>query len=168
MVPQHRSHLRELRENQRLVTCCQRLCQHLLQASQLTRAARQTTAITHELGGMVTYLLKSQERRQYQPLALDTLLRLLDLLDHLLHHRLVKRGLFLGQVAEDLHLHLVGQVLNNRLIRFQTAQDEGLYQAFERFRSAGIMVLLNGNAKLLTKVCTGSQIVWIQKIHDRP
>src|SRR5205807_7611983 len=30
------------------------------------------------------------------------------------------------------------------------------------------MVLLNGNAKLLTKICTGSQIVWIQKIHDRP
>ena len=125
-----------------LVAGLERLLEHLGQPRQLARAAGDGRVVAEELRGVVADLLELGEGRQDQPLALDALGRL-ELLGGVLDDGLVERGLLLGQRAEDLHLELVGQVGDDRLVGLEPAEDERAGQALEASGGLGVAVDLD-------------------------
>ena len=74
--------------------------------------------------GMIADLLELGHRRQHQAPALNALLGRLDPGQHVRDGGLVERRLLGGQVAPDLHLLLLRQVGDDRLVGLDPAQDE--------------------------------------------
>ena len=72
---------------------------------------------------MVAHLLELHHRGEDQPTALDAL-GLVDPGQHVVDDRLIEAGLLAGQVAELLHLELVGQVGDDRPVGLQAAEHE--------------------------------------------
>src|SRR5581483_12230437 len=120
---QQLAHLRVLREDQRPVANSQHILQHLRQPRQLAAAARQRARVVQQERRVVADLLQLRERRQDLPPPLDAL-DLVHFLQQRLHDRLVERRLLPRQRAVHLHLVLLGQVLDDRLVRLQPPQDK--------------------------------------------
>ena len=116
--------LGELGEQQQALALGHDLLDHLGDPLQLVGARlEEGAAVLEELGGVVADLLEPGQGGEHQPLPLDAVGRL-QLALHIVHHGLVERGLFRGEVAVDLLLHLVRQVLDDALVALEPTQDE--------------------------------------------
>ena len=122
------AHLAELREDQRLVARGHRFFEHLGRARELSRALRKRAALAEVLGGMVADLLGEHQQREHSPPALDAV-RGLDAPQLFVDHGLVERRLLARERADDLHLVLRGQVLDDGRVTLEAAQDERTHDA---------------------------------------
>jgi hypothetical protein len=82
---------------------------------------------------MVTDLLGLGHRGKDQAATLDPI-GLLDAAQHVIDHSLVEGGLLGCQVAQHVHLQLLGQVGDDRRVRLDPAQDEWRGEPAESFR----------------------------------
>ena len=80
---------------------------------------------------MVAHLLELGHRGQHQAAALDSF-RCADAVQHVVDHRLIQRGLLRSQVADQIHLQLLGQVSDDRRVGLDAAQDERPGEASHR------------------------------------
>ncbi len=166
---QHVAHHGELGEHQRPVADGERLFQHLAQPVELAGTVRQCRPIAQELCRVVAHLLQPHQRAQHHAASLDSLLvHRLDPLQRLLDHRLVQCGLFGRQVAVDLHLQLVRQVLDNGGVGLEAAQDERPHQPFQPLGSQPILVAFDGQRKRLAEPGLRAQEPRVEELHDRP
>src|SRR3990172_8329784 len=117
------------------------------------------------MGRMIANLFEPQHCGKDQPLTRDAL-RLLYLLQHLVDHSLIERGLLASKVTEDLVVDLVGQILDNRPIGLESSQNEGLHQTLESSRPGIVLIALNRNKKALAKLRRATQIAGVEKLHD--
>ena len=101
-----------------------RLFEHLGEAREFARTVRQRRVVAQELRRMIADLFQLRERGQHDALALHAFGATRCASIELLDHGGVERGLLLGERAEDLHLLLLGQVGDDRLVRLQAAKDE--------------------------------------------
>lgn len=92
----------------------------------------------------------------------------LDLRHHVVHDRLVERGLFACEVAVDLHLDLLGQVGDDRAVRLEAPQHEGPGDATERAGSLVVTIALDGHGESLAEADGLSQQPGVADLHDRP
>ena len=113
---QQRAELGVLGEQQRLLADRQHLVEDLVQPFELARPPGQPAAVAQEVGRVVAHLLELGHRRQHQAAPLDPF-RGPDAFQHVVDDRLVERGLLGGQVAEHVHLQLLGQVGDDRSCR---------------------------------------------------
>ena len=114
---------------------------------------------------MVADLLELQQRRQDEPLALNPL-AVVERIRRLLDHSPVERRLLFGQRGEDVHLQLLGQVVNDGLIRLQASQDERPGQPFQTLRGLRVVVGLDRHEKLAFERGLVAQKARIEKFHD--
>ena len=132
--PQHPAELGVLGEAQRLVAGGDDLVADLLEPGQLARPAGQPGAVGEQVRGMVAHLLELGHRGEHEAAAADLVGGLVDAGEHVGHRGLVQAGLLGGEVAPDLHLLLVRQVRDDRLVGLQPAQHERLGEPLERRR----------------------------------
>ena len=123
---QHPAELGVLREAQRLVALGHDLVADLLEPGQLAGPARQPGTVAEQVGGMVAHLLELGHRGQHQAAAADVVGRVLDAAEHVGDRGRVQARLLGGEVAPDLHLLLVRQVGDDRLVGLQAAEHERL------------------------------------------
>jgi len=102
---------RVLREDERAVVLGQR-AEQLDEPLELPGASLERTPGREDDLGVVADLLELQHRRQHQAPALDAL-ALLHPGQHVVHDRLVERGLLAGQGAVDPRFELVRQILDH-------------------------------------------------------
>ena len=117
---------------------------------------------------MVADLLELGHCGQHQAAALDPFLGRLDLGQHVGDRRLVQRRLLGGQVAPDLHLQLVRQVGDDRLVGLEPAQDErpgDPPQPGGRFLVGGA---LDWDRVPLPELLGGPEQAGAGELHDRP
>ena len=144
------------------------LLQHFGKAAELVRSLRRKLALVlQKLAGMVADLLELGQGGENQSFALDALAAF-ELFGHVFEHRFVEGGLLFGEVAEQLLLHLVGQVFDDGLVGFDAAQDERLHQLFQGGGALGAVVFLDGHLELLAELGLGAEIAGIEKIEDGP
>ena len=72
---------------------------------------------------MITDLFEAHEERKDHPTPLDSVLPFLELIREFFHRLLIQRRLSSRELAERFHLGFFRQVLDDRLVRFQPAQD---------------------------------------------
>ena len=121
------------------------------------------------MGRVVAHLLQAQQRCQHHAAPLDPrLVRRTDPLQRLLDHRFVQGGLLSAQVAVDLHLQLVRQVLDDGGVGLEAAQDEGPHQPFQPFDGRLVLVAFDGQGKTLAEPGLRAQEPRIEELHDGP
>ena len=163
----HRAHLGELREDQRPVADFVDLFEHLGEAGQLAGTAGDGRTVVQELRRVVADLLELQQGSQNEPFALDTL-ALVERTRRLLDDSPVEGGLLFGQRGEDVHLQLLGQIIDDGLIRLHATQDERPGQPFQPVRGLRIAVGLDRQEKLAFERGLGAEKARVEKLHDRP
>ena len=73
-----------------------------------------------------------------------------------------------GQVAEDLHLQLVGQVGDDALVGLEPAQDERAGQALQPLGGLGVALAWIGTKKVRRNSAWRAEQAGIEELHDRP
>ena len=116
---------------------------------------------------MVAYLLQLGQRRQHHALALDAL-RLGDRLLGIAQHGLVERGLLARQRAEDLHLHLLGQVGDDGAIGLEPAQDEGAGEPAQPRHGRRVAAGVDRHEEGPFELRLRAEEPGVQELHDRP
>jgi hypothetical protein len=116
ILPQERSHCRELRKNQSSIADRENLLQHFGQSGQLTGSSGKGGPVSQKLGRVVADLFELGEYGQDQAFPLDSLCGVQGTF-HIFHDRCIQRSLFFGQVAEDFHFHLFGQIRDDGSVR---------------------------------------------------
>ena len=160
--------LGELGEEQQALALGHHLLDHLGDPLQLVRAGlEEGAAVLEELGRVIADLLEPRQGGEHQPLALDAVGRL-QLALHVVHHGLVERGLLRGEVAVDLLLHLLRQVLDDALVALQAAQDEGLHQALEGGGTGLVLFALDGRLEALLEGGGAAQVAGVQEVEQGP
>ena len=81
---------------------------------------------------MIANLLEAHQRGQHQPPSRNAITRLFQVLLQLGDCGLIERRLPTGQMAEGFDLCLVGQIRDDALVGFESAQDIGLHQPPQR------------------------------------
>ena len=164
---QQRAHLGELGEDQGPLARIEDLVEHLGGALELARAAGERGAVAEELGGVVAHLLEAQHGGQHQAFAADAL-GLVDAAQHVVHHRLVERGLLLGEGAETVHLHLLGQVRDDGAVGLEPAQNERPGERPQMGRRLLVAEPLDGDHEALPERRRRPEQARVQHLHDRP
>ncbi len=161
------AHLLELREDQGLLAAFEHFLQHVREAFQLAAARLVRSLLLEELAGVVADLLEVRKQRQDAPATLDVCGRG-QILVHLLDSGLVEDRLLLGELGVDLHLVLLGQVLDDGPIGLQAAQDEGAH-ALAQFRGGvRVPVLLDGSGETFAEARLIAEIACKCEGHDGP
>ena len=99
---------------------------------------------------MITGLLELGERGEDLATALDAFGGL-DLAQRVAHDGFIEGGLLLGERAEDLHLQLLGEILDDGAVGLETSQDEGRDELLELGGGSGVGGALDGIGELLAK-----------------
>ena len=116
---------------------------------------------------MVAHLLELGHRGQHQAAALDSF-RCADAVQHVVDHRLIQRGLLRSQVADQIHLQLLGQVSDDRRVGLDAAQDERPGEASQSIRGVVITATLDRlGVALLERRCRSEQ-PGIGELEDGP
>src|SRR5215813_56799 len=88
--------------------------------------------LAEPLRWMITDLFEPHEERQNHPAPLDSVLPFLELIREFFHRLLIQSCLSARELAERFHLGFFRQVLYDRFVRFQTAQNIGTDQVAKR------------------------------------
>jgi hypothetical protein len=116
---------------------------------------------------MVADLLECGDQGQHETPPLHAF-RGADPAHRLVDRRLVERGLLAGQGAEDLHLLLGRQVLDDRRVALEPSQDEGSDEAPEAFGDVVPAVPLDGGRHLAAEGLERPEEARIEILGDRP
>ena len=76
---------------------------------------------------MIANLFELGQGGQNKPFALDAF-SLLQLLSDVFDHGFVQGGLLFGEIAEELLLHFVRQIFDDRLVGLNPPQNEGFHE----------------------------------------
>ncbi len=116
---------------------------------------------------MVAHLLQAQHGGEHEPLALDAL-RAGDLLQHLVHHRLVEARLLSRERAPLRRLQLVRQVRHDRTVGLRAAEHERAREGQEPLGGVLVSVALDRDSELLPERALRPEQSGVQHLHDRP
>ena len=161
------SHLGELAEHKGFVADPQHLFQHFGEARQLAGTAGDGGVISEEMRRMVADLLQFGESRQYYAFAPDALGGF-EVFFVFLNHRGVERRLLFCQRTENLHFHLVWQICDDRLVRFEPPQDEWSGNTLKALSGLRVPLRLNRRKEFLFELRLASQKSRIEEFHNRP
>src|SRR5690606_10675803 len=81
---------------------------------------------------------------------------------------LVERGLLARQRADDLHLVLAGQVLNDTGIALEAPQDEWSHDALEACGHRVVAIALDGEREVAAERTERAKQARVGKLEDRP
>ena len=165
---QHPAELGVLGEAQRLVALGHDLVADLLEPGQLAGPAGQPGAVAEQVSRVVAHLLELGHGGQHQAAAADVVGGLLDAAEHVGDRGLVQAGLLGGEVAPDLHLLLVRQVGDDRLVGLQAAEHERLGEPLERLRRLRRAVPLDRDRVPLPEPLGRPEQARVGEVHDRP
>ena len=126
-----RGHLAELREDEHLLLLGRDHLGDLAQPRPLAAVLFAPRAVAQPLRRMIADLLEAHQERQHHAFALHAR-RLRELFGQVLDRLLIERRLLAGELAERLHLGLVRQVGDDRLVGLQPPQDVGPHQLAQR------------------------------------
>ena len=159
--------LGELGEAQHPVALGEDLLQDLLEPDDLARPAADGRAIVQQLRRVVAHLLELGHRGQHVAAALDAL-GVLDLLHHVVDDGLVQRGLLGGELAVLLDLDLLGQVVDDRRVGLDPAQDVGPGDRAQPLGRLGLPVPFDRDRVAGAEPLRGAEQAGVEEVHDRP
>jgi hypothetical protein len=102
-----------------------------------------------------------------RPPALDAL-ALLHPGQHVVHDRLIERGLLAGQVAVHLHLQLGWQVGDDRAVGLHPAQHERAGETLEQRGRVLVVEALDRDREPGAERPRGAEQPRVEELHDRP
>jgi hypothetical protein len=117
---------------------------------------------------MVADLLQGQNHLQHQPLAPEGVRLAGDDAQAFLHHRFVERGLRRREGAVLVLLDLVRQVVDDRPVGLQPAQQEGGGDPPEALDHLLVAMRLDRNGVLLDELRQLAEIAAVGEVHDAP
>ena len=112
---------------------------------------------------MVAHLLEPGEARQHQPLAGDAL-ALLRLLQQLIGHRLIQRGLLLAERAQLGLLDAARQVGQDRRIALQAPQQKRCCEPPQPLGRLRVVVALDRQRKALAELGQAAEQAGIEQL----
>ncbi len=117
---------------------------------------------------MIADLLEPGQHPQDVAAPRQIIFRLFNRFHLFAHRRFIERGLFRRQAAIDLVLELLRQIVNDRRVGFQAAQDEGRGQLLERGGGVLVAVALDRQAELFAERVARAEIAGVEELRDRP
>jgi hypothetical protein len=119
------------------------------------------------LRGVVADLLREHEQREHAPAPRDAVGGL-DAPQLLVDHCLVERRLLARERADDLHLVLLGQVLDDRRVALEAPQDERPHDAAQARGGFVVAIPLDGHGEVAAEGLERPQETRICELEDRP
>ena len=96
-------------------------------------------------------------------------LGLLDPVEHVVDHRLVEAGLLPGQVAQHVHLDLLGQVGDDRAVGLEPPEHERPGEPLQRGRRRLVAVALDRHGEAFAGTsCSVPSRPGVEEVHERP
>ncbi len=159
--------LGELGKTQHPVALGQDLFQDLLEPDHLPGPPTDRGAIVQQLGGVVAHLFELGHRGQHVAAPLDPF-GVFDLFHHVGDDGLIQRRLLGGELAVLLDLDLLRQIVDDRRVGLEPAQDVGPRRCAQPFGRFGVPVPLDRDRVAGAEAFGGSEQARVEEVHDRP